>query len=164
MVGETCRLDMVSGSGALVIRGTDGLTGSGQENHMMREKLGLSEEQVRDILDTDLFFREKQSALRAELKYLQKKMKQVCLASSFDRTALLLVAGKIAELKKTLYLEKTEARLAIRYLLTSEQVEKLRLHRIERKKEDGNDLSDIVPVQHSSRTIKLSRYQQRSCQ
>jgi Spy/CpxP family protein refolding chaperone len=98
----------------------------------MIEKLKLTEEQVRDILDTDSFFRTKQATLKTELRELQLDMKQICMAESFDKRILLQIADQIAELKKTLYLEETEARLAIRYLLTPEQVEKLRLNRTKR--------------------------------
>jgi Spy/CpxP family protein refolding chaperone len=122
----------------------------------MREEFGLSEEQVREILDTDLFFHEKQSALKAELKKLRMDMEQVCLSDSFDRKNFLQLAERIADLKKTLYWEKIEACLAIRHLLTPEQIEKLRLHRMNRKKAGSEGLSDSDLIQHLSRKIFLS--------
>lgn len=87
--------------------------------------LGLSDEQVNKLKDADFAAREKQQARQAELNSLHLKMDQAFSADKVDENAVRDLSKKLAAVKGQMIEERTETRLVLQNLLTSEQLDKL---------------------------------------
>jgi Spy/CpxP family protein refolding chaperone len=94
-------------------------------NAQMIQNLGLSGDQVSNLKEADFAAREKQQALRAEMDSLWLKMDHAFSADTVDEDAVRQLSEKMAAVKGRMVVQRTETRLALRNLLTPEQIDKL---------------------------------------
>ncbi|XOF35247.1 MAG: Spy/CpxP family protein refolding chaperone [Candidatus Electrothrix sp. YB6] len=94
-------------------------------NTQMIQNLGLSEEQVSKLKEADFTAREKQQALWAEMDSLRLKLDHAFSADTVDEDAVRQLSEKMAAVKGRMVVQRTETRLALRNLLTPEQIDKL---------------------------------------
>ena len=102
-------------------------------NPQMVEKLQLTDQQVDQLRDLDFAHREKQQALKAQLDSLRLQMDKAFTDDNVDKTAVRQVAEKLSNARGSMYLEKTEARLAFQDILTADQIDKLEQYRMNNK-------------------------------
>ena len=93
------------------------------------EDLALTDEQVGQLRDLDFNHREKQQASKAELDKLRLEMDKAFTAKNVDRAAVRQTAEKMADVKGRMFIEMTEARLAVQNVLNADQLEKLNQYR-----------------------------------
>ena len=103
--------------------GFGGALGIWRDVQLVRD-LGLNDEQVRKLKETDFFTRGTQQTLRAELDSLNLKMDQAFAADNADEDAIRELSKKIAATKGQMIEQRTETRLTLRKLLTPEQLDK----------------------------------------
>ena len=101
----------------------------------MVEKLALTDEQVDQLRELDFNHREKKQASKAELDNLRLQMDKAYTEENVDKAGVRQTAEKIADVKGRMFMEKTEARLALQDILTAEQMDKLQQYRMERKRQ-----------------------------
>ncbi|MBT8332488.1 MAG: hypothetical protein KJP06_09195 [Deltaproteobacteria bacterium] len=102
----------------------------------MVQKLELTAEQVKQVRDADFTFRENRLGLKAQLDSLQLQMDKAFSDDVIDDTAILSLSEKISDMKGKLFIQKIEARLAVRKLLNADQINKLKLYDMHLKKQD----------------------------
>jgi Spy/CpxP family protein refolding chaperone len=101
----------------------------------MVQKLGLTTEQVKKARDADFAFREKGLPLKAQLDSLRLQMEKAFTEDVVDDEAVLSLAEKISNVKGKLFIQKIEARLAGKKLLSADQINKLKLYDRQQKKQ-----------------------------
>ena len=94
-------------------------------NPKMIQELGLTDEQVKGLREADFAHREKRLQLKSKLDGLHLEMQKLFSADSVNEAAVLQIAQKISDQKGNLFVRKIESRLAVRKLLTEEQLKKL---------------------------------------
>jgi Spy/CpxP family protein refolding chaperone len=97
-------------------------------NPQLVQELGLSDEQVKQIRETDFALREKQLPLKAQLDSLRLQMEKAFSEDTIDKDAVLALAGKMKEARGAMFVQRIESRLALGDVLNAEQIEKLRQH------------------------------------
>ncbi|MBT8352480.1 MAG: Spy/CpxP family protein refolding chaperone [Deltaproteobacteria bacterium] len=95
------------------------------QNPKMIQELGLTDEQVRELRKADFIHREKRLQLKSKLDGLRLEMEKLFSVESVNETEVLQIAQKISDQKGKLFVRKIESRLAVRKLLTAEQLKKL---------------------------------------
>lgn len=105
-------------------------------NPKLVQILELSEEQVKELRDTDFISRENCLGLKAELDSLHLKMDKAFSEDSVDKKAVLSLAKQISDVKGKLFIQKIEARLTVGNILTKDQITMLKLHHMDHKKPD----------------------------
>ena len=88
-------------------------------------QLGLTEEQVQQLRDADYASREKRLALETELDKLRLQMDKAFSQDASDKKTVRQLAEKVADVRGKMFLQKTEDRLDLEAILTSDQVRKL---------------------------------------
>jgi Spy/CpxP family protein refolding chaperone len=104
-------------------------------NPQMVEKLALTDEQVDQLRGLDFSHREKKQTSKAELDSLRLQMDKAYTEENVDKAVVRQTAEKIADVKGRMFMERTEARLALQDILTAEQMDKLEQYRMERKRQ-----------------------------
>jgi len=97
-------------------------------NPQLVQELGLTDEQVKQVRDTDFAFREKHLALRARLDDFRLQLDKAFAADSVDNTAVLRLAENMADVKGRMFVQQIESRLTLGQILTGVQIEKLKGH------------------------------------
>lgn len=94
--------------------------------HLLRfkHKLGLTEVQVAEIKRLRFEFQKKSIRNKAEHKIAHMEFDRLVHAEKVDAQAIRSGAGKIAEIKTQMIMEKAEAKIALLNLLTAEQRKK----------------------------------------
>ena len=99
------------------------------QNPQAVQDLGISPEQVKKLKEAEFAAREKQLPLKAELDNLRLKMDQAFAAEPVDEKAVLELTDKISAVKGKMAVQMTEERLAMKRILTPEQVAKMDMRR-----------------------------------
>ncbi len=95
------------------------------QNSQAVKDLGLSADQVKQLKEAEFASREKQLPLQAELDSLRLKMDQAFAAEPVDEKAVVELTEKISAVKGKLAVQRTEAKLAMKKILTPEQLDKM---------------------------------------
>jgi Spy/CpxP family protein refolding chaperone len=95
------------------------------QNSQAVKNLGLSAEQVTQLKEADFAAREKALPLKSELDGLRLKMDQAFAAEPVDEKAVVELTEKISAVKGKLAVQRTEAKLAMKKILTPEQLDKM---------------------------------------
>ena len=104
-------------------------------NPQLVQELNLTKDQVQQLRDADFSFREKCLALKAQLDGFHLQMDKAFSAEKADNAAVLSLAQKISDIKGKLFIQDIEARLAFGKILNKDQIEKLKLHKMDQKKQ-----------------------------
>lgn len=104
------------------------------QDQQMVQKLGLTEEQVKQVRDQDFTFREKRLVLKAQLDGYRLQMDKAFSGDDIDDTAVLSLAQKISDVKGKLFIQKIESRLALGKILNADQITKLKSSDMHQKK------------------------------
>ncbi|WP_417909892.1 Spy/CpxP family protein refolding chaperone [Candidatus Electronema sp. PJ] len=99
------------------------------QNPQAVQDLGISAEQVKKLKEAEFAAREKQLPLNAELDSLRLKMDQAFATEPVDEKAVLELTEKISAVKGKMAVQMTEERLAMKKILTPEQVAKMDMRR-----------------------------------
>jgi Spy/CpxP family protein refolding chaperone len=108
------------------------------KDQQMITQLEISEAQVQQLRDADFTSREKHLALKTQLDQLQLQMEKAFSLEAPDKKAILQLAEKVAGIKGKMFVQKIEARLDLRSILTSEQIKKLELKTWRRHQRGGS--------------------------
>lgn len=95
------------------------------QNSQAVKDLGLSAEQVKQLKEAEFVSREKALPLKAELDGLRLKMDQAFAAEPVDEKAVLALTEQIASVKGKMAVQRTETKLAVKKILTPEQLDKM---------------------------------------
>ena len=96
------------------------------QNPKMIQELGLTDQQIKGLREADFAHREKRLQLKSKLDGLHLEMEKLFSVESVDESAVLQIAQKISDQKGNLFVRKIESRLAVRKLLTEDQLKKLK--------------------------------------
>lgn len=99
------------------------------QNPQAVQDLGISPEQVKKLKEAEFAARDKQLPLKAELDNLRLKMDQAFATEPVDEKAVLELTEKISAVKGKMAVQMTEERLAMKKILTPEQVAKMDMRR-----------------------------------
>ncbi len=99
------------------------------KSSQLTEELGLNDDQVNKLKNSDFAAREKYQTLRADMDNLHLKMEQAFSNDKVDEAAVRKLSQQIAALKGKMIEQRTETRLILRNLLTSEQLDKMNSRR-----------------------------------
>jgi Spy/CpxP family protein refolding chaperone len=102
-------------------------------NQKLVQDLGLSEDQVKKLKDIDFSFREKQLKTRSQMAALQLEMDKELSTDKVEEEAVLKLAKKLSDIKGEKYVQEIESNLAVRKILTQDQIKKLNLYRMSNK-------------------------------
>lgn len=97
-----------------------------RERVSLRESLGLNDEQADQWQKMRAEQRETSAQRRADQRTLRVELRDLLAAPTLDEGAVRAKARRLAELRAAAVQERIEARLALRKLLTPEQVDRLR--------------------------------------
>lgn len=125
-------------------------------NPRIVQELELTTEQVKQLRDTDFAFREKRLALRAQLDSLRLQMDKAFSGDTVDHAGVLALAEKVSDVKGKLFRQKIEARLAFGKLLNADQIQKLKLNDMRRKKRGSYKGEKHFSWRHSDERPDLS--------
>ena len=100
----------------------------------MVQKLGLTEDQVKQIRDADFIFREKHLALKAQLDGLRLQMDKAFSQDVVDDTVVLKIAQTISDVEGKLFVGKIETLLTLGKILNADQMKKLKLYDMHQEK------------------------------
>ena len=103
-------------------------------NPRIVQDLGLTEDQVKSLRDADFTFREKELELKSQLDALRLKMEKAFSDDTVVESDVIALAQKIADLRGKMFIQDIESQLTVNKLLTADQIKKLRLHNMFRKK------------------------------
>ncbi|MDX2455397.1 hypothetical protein [Desulfosarcina sp.] len=115
----------------------------------MVQKLGLNEKQVNQLRDADFTSREKQLELKAQLDSFRLQMDKAFSGDSVDDKAVRHLAEKIAGVKGDLFVQNVESRLTVGKILSADQMDKLKLHRMHHKKKGACQGGKSISAHHS---------------
>lgn len=104
-------------------------------NPQLVQELNLTKDQAKQLRDADFSFREKCLALKAQLDVFHLQMDKAFSDENVDNAAVLSLAQKISDIKGQLFIQEIEARLAVGKILNKNQMEKLKLYKIDQKKQ-----------------------------
>ena len=117
-------------------------------NPQMVQELEITEEQIKELRDADFTSREKLLALRAQLDGLRLHMEKAFSEDAVDPAAVRATAVKIADLKGKLYMHRIESRLALREILTKDQIKKLKVYVMAHKRPHPGPGDKPIPRHH----------------
>ena len=115
-------------------------------NLQMVQKMELTENQVKQIRDIDFTFREKHLALKAQLDSFHLQLDKAFSNDSVDDAAVLEIAQAVSDVEGKLFVQNFESRLALGKILTADQIKKMNLYDMQRKRK--------VPGQGGERKMK----------
>lgn len=95
-------------------------------NPQIVQKLELTPEQVKKVRESDFTLREKQLPLKAQLESLRLKMEKAFSDDTVDDAAVLSLAEQISDVKGKMFVQGIESRLALKNILSADQIEKLK--------------------------------------
>mgnify|MGYP001823838222 FL=1 len=95
-------------------------------NPKMVQDLELTDEQVKGLREADFAHREKRLQLKSKLDGLHLEMEKRFSADPVNESDILQLAQKISDIKGKLFVRRIESRLAVRKLLTEDQLKKLK--------------------------------------
>lgn len=119
-------------------------------NPQMVQKLELSDKQVNQLRDADFTSREKQLELKAQLDRFRLQMDKAFSGDSVDDNAVRHLAEKIAGVKGDLFVQNVESRLTVGKILSADQMDKLKLHRMHHKKKASCQCRKSNSAHHST--------------
>jgi len=96
--------------------------------------LELTENQVKQIRDTDFTFREKHLVLKAQLDSLHLQLDKAFSNDRVDDTAVLKIAQAISDVRGKLFVQNVGSRLALGKILTADQIKKMNLYNVQPKR------------------------------
>jgi Spy/CpxP family protein refolding chaperone len=112
-------------------------------NPKMVQELGLTDEQVKGLRETDFAHREKRLQLKSKLDGLHLELEKLFSADPLNESDILQLAQKISDIKGKLFVRRIESRLAVGKLLTADQLKNLKIfelhHRARHGKTHGKD-------------------------
>lgn len=94
-------------------------------DHQQIEELGLTEEQVAALKESDFTLRERQIDMYTQVAKAELELQRVMSDRPLDTEKAKKAAKKLADLKGRMFLLEVEHRLSIHTVLTPEQIEKL---------------------------------------
>ena len=100
----------------------------------MVQKLGLTEDQVKQIRDADFSFRERHLVLKAQLDGLRLQMDKAFSQDVVDDTVVLKIAQTISDVEGKLFVGKIETLLTLGKILNADQIKKLKLYDMHQEK------------------------------
>ena len=115
----------------------------------MVQKLELSKKQVNQLREADFTSREKQLELKAQLDSFRLQMDKAFSGDSVDDKAVRHLAEKIAGVKGDLFVQNVESRLTVGKILSADQMDKLKLHRMHHKKKASCQCGKSTSAHHS---------------
>ena len=118
-------------------------------NPQMIQKLELSKKQVNQLREADFTSRKKQLELKAQLDSFRLQMDKAFSGDSVDDKAVRLLAEKIAGVKGDLFVQNVESRLTVGKILSADQMDKLKLHRMHHKKKGSCQGGKSISEHHS---------------
>jgi len=102
----------------------------------MVQKLGLTEDQVKQIRDADFSFREKCLPLKAQLDGLRLQMEKAFSQDVVDDAVVLKTAQTISEIEGKLSVRKIETLLTLGEILNANQIKELKIYEMKQKRKD----------------------------
>jgi Spy/CpxP family protein refolding chaperone len=110
------------------------------QNPKMVKELELTDDQVAKLKDSYFTVKEKRLALQSQLDGYRLEMQKAFSAETPDESTVRQIAGKIADAKGDLFVQKVESRLMVAKILNAGQIEKLRERSMRhRNKRDHGD-------------------------
>lgn len=106
-------------------------------NPKMVEELGLTDEQVAKLKDSDFALREKKIELKSRVDALHLQMEKAFSEDVVDEAAVRQLAEKITDLRGKLFTQGVESRLEVRKLLSADQLTKLKTLEFQSKQRHG---------------------------
>ncbi len=103
-------------------------------NPQMVQQLEFTENQIKQIRDTDFSFREKHLVLKAQLDRLHLQLDKAFSNDRVDDTAVLKIAQEISDVKGKGFVQDVESRLALGKILTADQIKKMNLYDMQPKR------------------------------
>jgi Spy/CpxP family protein refolding chaperone len=88
-------------------------------------QLEITEEQVQQLREADFAAREKRLALKTQLSRLRLQLDKAFSQETPDKKAIRQLAEKVAGIKGQMFVQKTEERLDLGSILTTEQIKQL---------------------------------------
>lgn len=119
-------------------------------NPQMVQKLELSQKQVDQLRDADFTTREKQLELKAQLDRFRLQMDKALSGDSVDDQAVRLLAEKMAGVKGDLFVQDVESRLTVANILSADQMDKIKRHRMQHEKKGPCPCEKSVSAHHSN--------------
>ena len=104
--------------------GRRGRGGPAQHFQRMKERLELSDEQVKKIKDVFTEARKKRITLRADARVAGIELRQMVSSESVDKAAVGAKVDAISKMRGDLLRARTDAVLAVREIMTPEQIAK----------------------------------------
>jgi hypothetical protein len=95
-------------------------------NPKVIEELKITEEQILKLKEADFAFREKKLELKAPLDNLHLQMEKAFSAEPVNKSIVIGLAQKMADLHGKLFIQDTEFKLTLEGLLTTDQLKKLK--------------------------------------
>jgi len=96
----------------------------GRDRGEMTDELGLTEEQMDSMRDVRYNFRKAQIGLRAELKTARLELRYLMMEESPNQGQIGKLVDKIADTQKELLKQRIDKKLAMKEILTAEQLKK----------------------------------------
>jgi Spy/CpxP family protein refolding chaperone len=100
------------------------------QNQKMVQDLGLTGDQVNKLKDMEYACREKQLQTESRIEMLQLQMDKAFSSDKVEDVEVLKLAKEISSLRGDKYVQKIESKLAVRKILTLDQMKKLDLYRM----------------------------------
>jgi Spy/CpxP family protein refolding chaperone len=100
------------------------------QNQKLVQDLSLSGDQVNKLKDMEYACREKQLQIESRIDMLQLQMDKAFSSDKIEDGEVLKLAKEISGLRGDKYLQKIESKLAVRKILTLDQMKKLDLYRM----------------------------------
>lgn len=114
-------------------------------NAQLIQKLGLTDEQVKQVRDADFSFREKHLALRYQLDGLHLQMDKAFSADTVDREVVRQLSEKIADLQGQRFVQDVESHLALVEMLNKDQIDQLKMYAKRQQRHDRKQGAKRVP-------------------
>lgn len=105
-------------------------------NSQLNQKLGLTDEQIKQVRDADFSFREKHLALRYQLDGLRLQMDKAFSADTVDSAVIRQLAEKVAAIQGQLVVQDVESRLALVEMLNRDQIDQLKTYEKRQQRHD----------------------------
>jgi Spy/CpxP family protein refolding chaperone len=110
------------------------------QNPKMAVELGLTDEQISQLKNADLFFRERYMKLKNEWDYLHLKIENTLSDETVDEEAVREAAREMAGVMGALFFQHIELNLTAERILTPDQRGKLKLlESCGRPRKEGSD-------------------------
>lgn len=120
------------------------ILGIWQDQNMVQD-LGLTQVQTQQLRDADFKHREKHLALKTQFDQLGLQMDMAFSNSVVDQKAVRQLSQKVADIKGKMFVRKIEERLAFETLLSPDQIQKFKSHRLEQKRKGSKRAMQHCP-------------------